>query len=234
VALRLKIMTKTIGIPSWRTGDNSFGIGISYLQFITKFGAVPVFITPENVENPPTVDLLLLPGGADLLPSTYGAKPGYRTLPPNIFLEYFDAHILPKYIDNKTPIFAVCRGAQRIWTMFGGLLDQDNSRHAQSKHQYDQCHELYFTKDYSNWSTKIKKVTSRHHQCCNASNPDTIPEELDVIAFAEASYNKPDTSVVEIFCHKTLAITGVQFHPEDHDGTDQLSSLIIKNYLDID
>lgn len=213
-------------------GENSFGVNISYLEFIRKFGAVPVIISPVDDENPPEVDMILAPGGADLAPTSYGARPGYRTQKPNPQLEYFDANILPQYITNKTPIFAICRGMQRIWAMYGGYIEQHNGWHEQSKSQYDQCHELYFPEEFEDYSKLIKKVTSRHHQCADASV--SIPDELEVVAYSAApGHNKYYPCVVEALRHKELPIFGVQFHPEDHDSTDQLSKMIINEFLGI-
>lgn len=222
-------MSKRIGIPGWMTGDTTFGVGVSYLEFICKFGE-PVIITPLDSQNPPEVDMVLAPGGADILPTSYGARPSFRTNKPNVMLEHFDAATLPKYIENETPIFAVCRSMQKIWTMYGGQLEQHNGWHDQSKHQFDQCHELSFTDGFKDYSKLIKKVTSRHHQCADASV--YIPDELEVIAYAKES-NQACEEIVEIFRHKTLPIFGVQFHPEDHCGDDELSPQIIEEFLGI-
>jgi putative glutamine amidotransferase len=224
---------KRIGIPGWKTGENSFGIGLSYADFISKFGK-PVILTPLDSEDLPEVDMILAPGGADILPTSYGAVPSFRTNPSNIFLEHFDTNILPQYIERKTPIFAICRSMQRIWTMYGGQINQHNDWHTQSKHPSEQCHELSFAPEFSDLGKKIQKVTSRHHQCADSSI--STPDDLEVIACARAGNSNKDwyRSIVEIFKHKTLPITGVQFHPEDHDGTDQLCPMIIREYLGLE
>lgn len=221
---------KKIGIPGWMVGENSFGVNVSYLDFIRPFGST-VILTPDDVVNPPKLDLLVLPGGADLLPLSYGAVPGYRTQKSNPILEHFDANMLPGYIRNNTPIFAICRGAQRLWAMYGGVIDQHNPWHEQSKHQYDQCHQLIFENKFKDYSKLIDKVTSRHHQCMDASI-DT-PQGLEVIAYAKNHGDVPFREVVEIFKHEELPIFGVQFHPEDHNATDNLSVQIIQNLLSI-
>ncbi len=209
------------------TGDNSFGVGVSYIEFIYKFGT-PVILTPKNYLDLPEVDLIIAPGGADILPTSYGEMPGFKTQKSNTVLEHFDAKILPQYIGRKTPVFAICRGMQRIWAMYGGKIDQHNSWHEQSKHPHDQCHELSFTKDYQHLNKDVSKVTSRHHQCVDAS--EFVPDELEVIAYAGA-HNKYYPNIVEIFKHKTLPIIGVQFHPEDHDSSDVLSIKLIEELL---
>jgi putative glutamine amidotransferase len=222
-------MTKRIGIPGWMVGENSFGVSVSYMEFIYKFGK-PIVLSPIDAADPPEIDMLLAPGGVDILPTSYKAMPGFRTQKSSPLLEHFDAQILPQYIERKTPIFAICRGMQRIWAMYGGAIEQNNVWHGQSKNPFEQCHELHFAEGHYKMSSSIKKVTSRHHQCADSSI--YTPDELEVLAYAKEG-NQWFPSVVEIFRHKTLPIFCVQFHPEDHDDTDKLSSSVIREYLNI-
>ncbi len=214
-------------------GDTSFGVSANYLEFIERYGKA-VIITPMDALELPDVDMLIAPGGSDLSPSSYGAKPSYRTQKPNIYLEYFDSEILPRYIEQGTPVFGICRGMQRLWAMYGGAICQHNGWHKQSESHkpWEQCHELEFTEPFKDYRKLINKVTSRHHQCADATIPEMIPPELEVIAYAKEG-NQALTSVVEIFRHRTLKIFGVQFHPEDHDGSDQLSPMVIEEFLNI-
>lgn len=221
---------KKIGIPAWLTGKSSFGVDIPYLTFIEQFGK-PVIIGGD-IEEIPEVDLLILPGGADILPTTYGERPSYYTNKPNIHLEYFDANILPIYLKRNTPIFGICRGAQRLWTMYGGKLIQHHKHHKQSSVNDDQCHKLYFVDKYKKYSNNIDKVTSRHHQMMDGRM--NVPNELEIIAFSASEnvkLNAPEEHIVEIFKHKKLPIIGVQYHPEDHSFSDTLNPFFIKDLL---
>lgn len=222
---------KIIGIPGWVVGDTTFGVKFSYLEFIQKFGIARI-LTPMDSENPPEVDMIITPGGTDVSPVSYGAVPGFRTQRSNPWLEHFDNNILPEYIERETPVFAICRGAQQIWAKYGGHIDQHNGWHEQSKHDTDRCHELYFKAGYHQYSKLIDKVTSRHHQCMDSSEPYGVPDELNVIAYAKVG-NDGAKQVVEVFEHKERQIFGVQFHPEDHNGSDTLCSKIINEYLNI-
>ena len=222
---------KVIGIPGWVLGDNTFGCTKSYLNYIAQFGK-PLILTPahEEIED---LDLLVLPGGADLSPGTYGATPNYWTGSPNMMLEWFDMVMLPKYIQAEIPIFGICRGAQRLWTVFGGKMDQHNGWHTQSKasEPWEQCHDLFYTEKFKKkYGQDLKKVNSRHHQTMDASQH--LPQDLEIIAFAGG--NKPNSfypEIVELFQHKTLPIFGIQGHPEDM-VEDDLSGKIIEGFLE--
>lgn len=223
---------KRIGIPGTVIeGPNRiFGVASNYLKFIERFG-LAVILTPKDVLDLPEIDLLISPGGSDVLPTNYDAVPDYLTQKSNPILEHFDQEILPRYIENEVPVFGICRGMQQIWGRYGGHIDQNNDWHEQSsKYPQEQVHELYFKPEYFDYSKLIDKVTSRHHQCAVSSEPFGVPDELDVIAVAKQGKYHFD-NIVEIFKHKELPIFGVQFHPEDHDYTDKLSSTIIKEFL---
>lgn len=224
---------KKIGVVGWNTGENTFGVGKNYLTWISKFGA-PIILTPHNreIEN---LDLLILPGGADINPWTYGEIPHFNTGTPNVMLEYFDAVMLPQYIESGIPIFAICRGAQKLWTLAGGSLDQHNNWHAQSESgTNDVAHGLCYTQDYKNWKGLLNKVNSRHHQTMDASGISKgIPDILDVIAYSEANKsNSYFPQIVEMFKFKTKEIYGVQFHPEDlpeNELIPQIINSLLKN-----
>lgn len=226
---------KKIGIVGWNTGDNSFGVTKPYIDYISKFG-VPVILTPQHTEVE-ALDLLILPGGKDLLPSTYNARPSYFTGDPNPLLEQFDAIMLQQYIDADVPILGICRGAQRLWVHYGGQMDQHNSWHDQSKYNSDQCHEIVWMGEHSVHSKKLEKVNSRHHQTMDTKMGKSIPEELDVMAYAFARKQAGKAlyypGIVEIFKHRTKRIVGIQGHPEDM-YSDDFTPEIINNFLEIE
>lgn len=99
---------KRIGIPGWVIGDTTFGVKKAYLDFIAQFGK-PVILAPGNYELE-QIDLLLLPGGADVMPSRYNEFPTFQCGNPNIMLEAFDSIMLPKYIEAGVPVIGICRG----------------------------------------------------------------------------------------------------------------------------
>lgn len=220
-----------IGMPSW-VYKNFYGIKTSYAEYIRSIGEL-VMLNPDDPCRD-DLDLLILPGGADVTPHQHKiSKLSLMTGSSNPLLEYFDNKVLPDYINQETPIFGICRGAQKLWSLFGGAINQHIDDHEQSSYDTDECHGLYFVdKEYD--TIKVN-VTSRHHQAMYVSK-DTNPD-LEVIAYATEEKLKPVSKIltyrpdiVEAFRVKGRQIAGVQYHPEDNRD-DSFTPIIIDKLL---
>jgi putative glutamine amidotransferase len=213
-----------IGLVGWSTGDNSFGATRAYLHFISMFGD-PILLCPmEGIDE--SLDLVIMPGGKDTPPHTYGQVPGYYNSDADQFKEAFLNNNMPQYIEAKIPIFGICLGFQQLAVYFGAQLIQ----HISSIHGYsdvdikgrgDLVNELIFTPEFKPLESnllrstpKVKKIKccSLHHQGVpfeiGKSSAEIFPEVLDPIAYTS-------DGILEAFKHKSLPIAGVQFHPEE-------------------
>jgi len=195
-----------VGIPGWKVGDNSFGCTAHYLDYISRFGTPRILFSQDDDAD---IDLLFLPGGPDVSPSSYGAYPGFYTSPPDVFRQHFFENNLKKYVAKGTPIFGVCLGMQMLNVHFGGTLTQDLKYHAQSRDRWQSAHPIWLP------GSKNKKgdfeVNSHHHQAVLRTD---LSPELTPLAYALNEENPP-IGIVEAFEHKTLPIAGVQWHPEE-------------------
>ena len=209
--------TKKIGLPFWKVGDNSFGSTLNYIMYAERFGEVIPLMPNHTVRE--DLDLLILPGGADIDPLRFNQTPGWYTGKADMFKEHFDKVYLPQYINNNTPILGICRGHQSLWVEFGGELIQNFNHETNdySKDQYSPVHGMSFTNEFYNkheFSIKFSvDVNSRHHQVCE---PTKVPKDLQILAVHTATKNYRDNAV-EMFAHKQLPIVGIQSHPEDYN-----------------
>lgn len=199
---------KKIGIPGW-VSQGVFGVNISYIEYFRKFGEVVILQPDQKIED---LDLLVLPGGADLSPATFNSEISMHIGSSNPMLDYFDMNTLPWYIDKKIPVFGICRGAQRLWVMKGGLLVPHFPNHKQSAYKEDLAHSLLF-----NGRKLSLRVTSRHHQAMIETEP------LDNIIKDE------DDEIIEGFFSDE--ISGVQYHPEDNGDNDLLTPIVITKMI---
>jgi len=210
--------------------NDALGISLPYLEYFSRFGTVVPLLPNKDIF--PNLDLVVLPGGADASSFLYGEVPGYRNSNADRFKEYFFVNNLPKYIENGTPIFGICLGFQQLNIHFGGTLVQDYPFPYSSKERGERVEEINLDKEVfqkrflqkaivPNSIPKTIKVNSLHHQGVFQQN---LSKEMIPIAVSEVCKN------VEIFCHNSLPIAAVQFHPEELQS-DILSGNIIRTLL---
>jgi putative glutamine amidotransferase len=198
-----------IGVVGWKVGDNSFGVTLPYAEYLSRLGEL-VIIHP-NQEVIQDLDLLVLPGGADVDPGRYGQIPSLYTGNPNVLLEFFDRVRLPEYIKLGTNILGICRGAQSLAVHFGASLIQEIGAHEYStKSRSELVHKVFiedkeFPTDYLT-KGKYIETNSLHHQAVDES---TILETPIVVT---GRTEDKTVEAIKIIGHN---IVGVQWHPEE-------------------
>lgn len=227
---------KRIGIVGWAVGSNSFGVTTPYLEFFSQYGHVDILTPQKGIVG--NLDLLVMPGGADLSSIEYGETPSFSNGNPDLYKEYFYKQNLSQYIENNTPIFGICLGMQMLGVHFGCKLTQNLLYHSNNSnprgelvHTLDEV--VRYDEDTNKWIIKKEhkkekqiKVNSLHHQGIELSNFNR--NELKPLYTAS---NYP-SELVEVFKHKELPIVGVQYHPEEI--YDVISHLLITKLLKLD
>ena len=230
-------MDKKIGVLVSRR-DDSFGISLAYFMYLSSFGTV-VFINTQDPNINTEIDLLVLPGGPDVDSNRYGKFPHPTTRTYSAHFEYFDINVLPKYVDNGTPIFGICRGFQSLNVFFGGSLTQHMNVPVSRKSRGETVEELIFLhKDYQKVELsnsyfvpdnkkKIRtySINSLHHQGITGklvqnklrTGWNIVFEELAEDLIPLGYVKSENTYNLECFTHRTLPIVGVQWHPEEID-----------------
>lgn len=209
-------MRKNIGIVI--PINEGAAINARYLEYFGRFGNVQ-FINPLD-EIIHKVDLLVLPGGADIDSLRYGQMPSYFSQRPNQFAEYFAKAVLPRYIDSNIPIFGVCRGFQEIVVTFGGTLEQH--LYLPMSEPRPKCIETLDFTGYKQPSAEIQRwtsafpankktngytVNSLHHQGIYPGNiADT---QIEILAKSQEYGN------IEAITINNKPIIGVAYHPEE-------------------
>lgn len=102
----------------------------SYVRALQTAGSLAVLF-PVDPRRPTRlvdgVDALLLIGGADVDPRTYGAEPGPATEATYPERDEFELAMLGRALERGLPVLAICRGMQLLNAAFGGTLVQDLS-----------------------------------------------------------------------------------------------------------
>jgi len=107
-----------------------------YVTAIQQAGGIPVVLAhgePGDVARLlERFDAVVLPGGGDIDPLSYGDAPQTDTLygmrPES---DLFEVALVREAAKRKMPILGICRGLQVINVAFGGTLHQDLPEHPQ-------------------------------------------------------------------------------------------------------
>jgi putative glutamine amidotransferase len=180
------------------------------------------------------LDALVLQGGADVAPQTYGQTPIDPRWQCDVVRDRYELALLRTFLAQKKPVLGVCRGAQLLNVAFGGTLYQDIATQCPAAHAhvdtdlYDQLeHNVTFLQgsqltDLYPKSSQLR-VTSIHHQAVAQLGKGMVVEAVSTL----------DGLVEAIRWTGDAYAHGVQWHPEFHHGRDALadSSPIMLDFL---
>ena len=220
---------KRIGIVITKQESGLMSLPAAYSNFIANWGIpVPIFAYDRKVHT--DIDLLILPGGADVDPVRYGQRPIFQSGNPNIQLEDWDRYMLQQYVDANIPIFGICRGFQTLNVHFGGTLTQHiNQEYSEPRDKLvdtlvgstDNFDNMFKYFDHIEAKVFKLKVNSLHHQ--GITKADRLGFNVKII-YTNSVFNN-----VEAFWVKDKPIVAVQWHPEEI--YDDFSINIIRSML---
>ncbi|MDR3411640.1 MAG: type 1 glutamine amidotransferase [Formivibrio sp.] len=162
------------------------------------------------------LDGLILQGGADVSPISYGETALRPEWEGDRVRDLYETELIWEFLIQGKPIMGICRGCQLINVAFGGSLYQDIAtqlpdvqRHVDAT-LYDRLdHAITFAED--GWLQHIYQglpqgwVNSIHHQSIRRLGNDLAIEALAEDGVVEAISKKGEGFLV-----------GVQWHPEFH------------------
>jgi putative glutamine amidotransferase len=103
-------------------------LGMKYCMAIEAAGGVPVVMPPMHDEAVgPLLDRLsgvVLSGGPDMDPGTYGGRYHPQLGPTEPDLDHFELVVVQAALEREMPLLAICRGAQVLNVALGGDLYQ--------------------------------------------------------------------------------------------------------------
>lgn len=180
------------------------------------------------------LDGLLLQGGTDVSPRSYGHEPARPEWQGDTVRDRYEMELLAGFVDVGKPVLGICRGAQLINVAFGGTLWQDVPsmvpgalRHHDPELYDENFHPLRFEPGslLEQWfpGQHSGLINSIHHQAVR-----DLGTGLAVEARGEA-----DAVIEAIRWDGPSFVYGVQWHPEFHSGREGLldCSVILEAFL---
>jgi putative glutamine amidotransferase len=196
-----------------------YTLGAEYPQSVIDAGAVPVLLAhgePNDADRAlDGMDGLVLVGGDDLHPGSYGDDHDGRSKGVDAMVDAWEIALARASIDRRMPVFGICRGFQVLNVAFGGSLHQDIVATGVHRPISDQPHQVLEERHpiriepgcrlaAAYGETGHRVVNTIHHQAI-----DRVAPGWRATAWA-------DDGVIEAIepDDPTLPILAVQWHPE--------------------
>jgi putative glutamine amidotransferase len=102
----------------------------TYSLVVADAGAIPLILPVDeaSTDSPDELldllDGLLLAGGADLDPATYGAEPHPATTGFRAERDRFELALARRALERELPVLGICRGMQALNVARGGTIEQ--------------------------------------------------------------------------------------------------------------
>ena len=215
------------------TGKTLQYVEQSVVQWVMSQGDLAVMVpAPEPAsrmaEYARWLDGLVLMGGSDLWPGSYGEQPLQERWQGDRVRDEYEMALAREFVALGKPVFGVCRGLQLINVAFGGTLWQDiaTQRPDARPHRDAALYDRLFHAVEIEPGTRLAQlyagqrravVNSVHHQGIKDLAPDFVVEA-----------RCPDDGTIEAVRWKgdQAYVAAVQWHPEFHMGLAEPASLI--------
>jgi putative glutamine amidotransferase len=204
----------------------------SYMEAVQRAGGLALMLPPDPtaVADPdPWLDLvdgLLLAGGSDIDPATYGAEPHPATIGTVPERDSFELALARRAMERDLPFLGVCRGMQVMNVARGGTLNQHlpddlgHEDHRRSMGSFDDAdHDVRLAPgSLAARAAQAERhgTKSHHHQ-----GVARIGDGLEVTGWATID-DLPE--VLEVPGNRFAL--GVQWHPEADSTSPLLAALV--------
>ena len=173
------------------------------------------------------LDGLVLQGGADISPRSYGEEPRHPDWAGDRIRDEYELALVRAFVEAGKPVLGICRGAQLINVAFGGSLHQDIAEH-RSEHYDTHAHEVRLERGsrlgmlYP--GVERASVISIHHQAIKRLGAGLVVE----------AWSHLDNHIEAVRGRAGGYVVGLQWHPEFHPANPALldSGPILNDFVD--
>jgi putative glutamine amidotransferase len=199
----------------------------AYTRAVTGAGAQSVILPPDDAvaqspdEALDLVDGLMLAGGSDIDPSSYGARPHpetHRTRPER---DRFELALAYRALERGMPVLGICRGMELLNVALGGTLDQhlenlDLHRHTPGEFCDHEVRLEPGSLAARAVAAETSAVRSHHHQ-----GVASLGEGL-----VASGWSVPDELIEAIELPDHGFALGVLWHPEEDERSRVVGALV--------
>jgi putative glutamine amidotransferase len=202
----------------------------SYARSVQRAGGIALMLPPDPsaVDHPDLlldrIDGLVLAGGSDIDPSSYGGEPHPKigtTWPER---DAFEMALARAALDRDMPFLGVCRGMQLMNVALGGGIEQhipERLGHEHHRHTPGTFADHHVRIEPGSLAERVigdthEAVKSHHHQ-----GIDRIGDGLVVTGWSEE-----DDVIEAIEIPERRFALGVLWHPEEDEASQVLTALV--------
>jgi putative glutamine amidotransferase len=202
----------------------------SYSLTVQAAGGMALLLPPDDAaaEQPgemlDLIDGLMLAGGSDIDPASYGAREHPETRGTWPERDRFELGLTHAALERDMPVLGICRGMQLLNVACGGTLVQhlpevlghENHRHTPGAFSDHDVRLAPGSLAARAVGAERAAVKSHHHQ-----GVDELGEGLVVVGWAE-----PDETIEAIELPERRYALGVLWHPEEDERSNVIGSLV--------
>lgn len=199
----------------------------NYSLSVQREDAIAMVLSPdESIAREPgdlldVLDGLLLAGGSDIDPGTYGVQPHPETKPAPPGRDEFEIALTHAAIERDMPVLGVCRGMQLLNVALGGTLAQHIANLEMHRHTPGAFHDHEVVLEPRSLAARASggerlAVASHHHQ-----GVDALGRGLEVTGHAVG-----DDLIEAIELPNRRFALGVLWHPEQKEGAGPIAALV--------
>ena len=200
-----------------------------YTDAVERAGGLPLLVPPDDevAEHPglllDRLDGLMLAGGRDIDPLTYGATPDPHTTDPSPERDRFELALASAALERDMPLLGVCRGMQMLNVACGGTLLQHVEREQLQRHRPTPGVFTDHDVDLVSGSLAARaaggervSVRSHHHQAIGELGEGLV-----------ATGRSPEDGLVEaVELPSKRFVLGVLWHPEEDEASGVIGALV--------
>jgi putative glutamine amidotransferase len=194
----------------------------AYAAAVQEAGAVALILPSDDAvaEAPDRLlgllDALVLAGGGDVDPGTYGARPRPETRGTRPERDRFELALAHRALELDLPLLGIGRGMQMLNVAAGGTLDQHLDGHVSGQPADHEVSLQLGSLAARAAGVERLVVKSRHHQGIAELGEGLVP----------SGRSQPDGIVEAVEAPERRFALGVLWHPEDDPGDHVVAALV--------